>query len=256
MHPAVKIVSLVILSMFSTQGEWYTLLLTGVIILPFYIVQPYLWQSAFRMLFRLKWLFFSILLIYFFFSPTLPIEHPLAPDSGYLVQLQKLSAYMNQMLPGIFRITVLILIIFSVNLFLKTTTKEQILAALLWLFYPLKFLNINIERILLRAVLTLEYIEVLTLRLAEYKLIKSDNPNNIPLAGQTFKQKLIHTFIQKRLAFFHLVEHSGTIVHEILDEAEKTSGKIVTVVCLDPPLASQFMIPVILCLLFILTLSI
>lgn len=242
MHPAVKIVSLVILSIFSTQGEWITLLLTGVLILPFYIVYPYLWRSALFMLFRLKWLFFSILLIYLIFTPDISPE---SFDAN-----QRINSLIVQISPALFRIAVLILIIFAVNLFLKTTSKEQILAALLWLFYPLKVLQIDINRISLRAVLTLEYIEVLTQRLAEYKQNNTVEQGQLSRHRQGFRQKLKHI----KNTFFHLIDHSGIILREILDEAENTSGKIVTIDCLEGPQLFQYLIPVMLGLLFIFTL--
>jgi len=258
MHPAVKIVSLVILSMFSTQGGWFTLLLTGALLLPFYILRPLFLYTALRMLLRLKWFFFSILLIYLVLTPELPIEH----QSIYFNNLSALNTFLNQALPGLFRIMVLVLIIFAVNLFLRTTSKESILAALLWLFTPLKILTINIERISLRAMLTLDYIEKLTAHLDDYKQknsIKKDKDianreilNWSSLNG--FKQSFKQIISQKKDVFFHLIAHSGIILREILDEAKNTSGKIVTIDCLESPNTMQLMIPVSLGVLYILSL--
>lgn len=249
MHPAIKIVSLIILSICSTQGEWTTLLLTGVLILPFYIVYPDLWQPALRMLIRLKWLFFSILLIYLILTPDSLSEYNTEQFSLY----SHVDSLIVQLLPGLFRVSVLIIIVLAVNLFLKTTSKEQILAALLWLFFPLKKLHIDVDRISLRGVLTLEYIEILTSRLAQYK---QNNVKQEALSPDSvnFMQGLIEQFRHKKNTFFHLIEHSVKILLEILDEAEKTSGKIVSVDCLEAPVPIQFMIPVSLYLLFLLTL--
>ncbi|MCU7799762.1 MAG: hypothetical protein KZQ70_06370 [gamma proteobacterium symbiont of Lucinoma myriamae] len=210
MHPAIKIVSLIIVTIFITQGSWFTLLLTAILLLPFYILNLHLWTSAIKMLFRLKWFFLSILIIYYYYTP----------------ELQASSSLFNilneRFVPGFFRISVLVIILFSVNLFIKMTSKEEILSALLWLFSPLQFLHIDVERISLRAVLTLDYIEDLSGRLSEYK--------------------------QKKQSLFYLVELSGIILHEILDEAENTSGKSYTVNCLEAPDAKQFILPMVLCL--------
>ena len=146
MHPVIKIVSLVILSIFSTQGGWNNLFLSIIILSPFYFFRTEIFSSALQMLVRLKWLFFSILLIYYLLSPEI-----------------------SHLLSAVLRILVLITLIFSVNLYLKTSTIEQILESLLWIFSPLKYFQINIDRLALRAVLSLEYIEILSLRLEKYQ---------------------------------------------------------------------------------------
>ena len=230
MHPAIKIVNLVIVSIFLTQGGWSTLLLTGALLLPFYIVQIDLWRPAIKMIFRLKWFFISILLIYYIYAPDI------AQSTQTII-----NQISGQAAPGFFRISVLVFILFSVNLFIRTTSKEEILSALLWLFLPLKFVNINIERLSLRAILTLEYIEVLSRRLTEYKKIKSfQAPRNSNVAF----------YAKKKLAFLHLIKDSGIILREILEEAETTSGKSYTIDCLESPKLIQFVLPLVLCLLF------
>lgn len=230
MHPAIKIVNLVIVSIFLTQGGWSTLLLTGALLLPFYIVQSELWRPAIKMIFRLKWFFISILLIYYIYTP----------DVGQSTQtiINQISGHVA---PGFFRISVLVFILFSVNLFIRTTSKEEILSALLWLFLPLKLVNFNVERVSLRAILTLEYIEVLSLRLTEYKEIKSIEES---------RNSNAHFFAKKKWAFLHLIKHSGIILREILEEAETTSGKSYTIDCLESPKFIQFVFPLVLCLLF------
>ncbi len=234
MHPAIKIINLVIISIFLTQGGWQTLLLTGALLLPFYLVHHHLWHSAIKMLFRLKWFFISILLIYFFYTPTIH-----QTDSSLLV------LYGSKLLPGLFRILVLIFILFSVNLFIKMTSKEEILSALLWLFLPLKFLNIDIERLSLRAILTLEYIEVLSERLAKYKKNNSLNSNSC----KKLKNKVFfinNIFNRLRDTLLHLIKHSGIIFCEILEEAECTSGKLYTLEYLESPKISQYLFPLML----------
>lgn len=243
MHPAVRIISLVIVSIFLTQGGWFTLLITGAILLPFYIVHRDLWSSAIQMLFRLKWFFISILLIYYFYTPDVP-----QPTQTTISQLS------GPIIPGLFRIAVLIIILFSVNLLIKTTSKEEILSALLWLFSPLNYFSVKTERISLRAVLTFEYIEVLSQRLTKYKKQQSFEVYKAPDSSLYLKTQIIHFFLKKKWAFFHLIKHSGIILHETLEEAEKTSGKSYTIEYLESPKAIQFIFPLILCIIFFLSL--
>lgn len=241
LHPAIKLLSLIVASLFATQGSWFTLLSMGAFMIPFYIIHPDLWHSALKMLIKLKWFFLSIFLIYFYFSPNVSV----GPQFNFdLIQ---------QFLPGAFRITVLIIILFAVNLFTRTTSKEQILAALLWLFSPLQRF-IDIERISLRAVLTLEYIEILTKKMTEYKndsssaMPKPPYENNLT-AVQTLKYRLR----QKKLAFYHLVNQSGIILRDILDEAKQTSGKSYEIEYLPAPMLAQYFLPVLVFVLLLLT---
>jgi len=238
MHPAIKIVNLVIISIFLTQGGWSTLLLTGALLLPFYLVQLHLWYPAIKMLYRLKWFFISILFIYFYYTPTI-----------HYTESSLLAQYSYKLMPGVFRILVLIFILFSVNLFIKTTSKEEILSALLWLFLPLKLFNFDIERLSLRAVLTLEYIEVLSKRLSDYKT----NNSLTAISSKTSNNDLffVHNIFQRiKSTLLHLIKHSGIIFCNILEEAECTSGKLYTLDCLESPKLFQYFYPLLLFFLY------
>ncbi len=226
MHPAIKIISLIILSLFLTQGNWLTLLLTGAVVLPFYIIRPSLWISARTMIWRLKWLFLSILLIYIFFTPKISAS------------ISQLNPYLYLLLPGLFRILVLITLILAVNLFIKTTTKNEILTALLWILSPLKRIKIDIERFILRAVLTIEYLEKLNQKLTEMKAqIKPE------IQSGSWVDK-------KRRAFYHLVTGSTAALRELFAEVSSSTPKEYFIDENDPPGWFQWIIPLILFLLF------
>ncbi len=134
----------------------------------------------------------------------------------------------------------LIVIIFAVNLYLKTTSKEDILASLIWLFKPLNYLNITIDRFALRAVMTLEYIEQLNHKLTQYKQRKLQQKKLEENAGTSLRQKLRMT----KQVFLNLVSQSAIILQDVLNEAENTSGKQYTIDCLQAPSFIQFIIPV------------
>ena len=234
MHPVIKLVSLITAAVFLTQGNPVTLLITGALMLPFYFVIPSLWQSAVSMISRLKLFFLSIILVYLFLSPATWSE---LSDMHTLLQVSA---------PGLFRIAVLVVIIFAVNLYLKTTSKEAVLASLIWLFKPLNYLNISIDRFALRAVMTLEYIEQLNHRLTQYKKRKlQQKKQQNKLADKTatsLRQKLWMT----KQVLLNLVSQSAIILQDVLNEAENTSGKQYTIDCLQAPSFKQFLIPVLL----------
>jgi energy-coupling factor transport system permease protein len=218
MHPVIKILSLIILSVFSTQGGWSTLLLTGAVVLPFYFNKPALWNSAGSMIWRLKWLFLSILLIYVFFTPKVSAS------------LTQLNPYVYMLLPGIFRVLVLINLILAVNLLIKTTHKDELLTALLWIFYPLRLLHIDIDRFLLRAVLTIEYIEILNLKLTKMK----ERIKPVDQSGHWLKKK--------RSAFFHQLNGSITILQELFAEVSKPAEKEYLIDTIEQPGLRQWSI--------------
>ncbi len=245
MHPVIKIVSLIILTIFNTQGGWLTLLLSSIFLLPYYCLHSELFLSAITMLLRLKWFFLSLFFLYYFYTPSIS-----SVDIHSFYTL--LSSLSERSMTGLLRISVLIVIIFAVNIFIKTSTKEEILSALLWIFSPLNFLNINIDRMSLRAILTLEYIEELSLRLSLYKTqYKNKKPKHNYLASNNIFMNIIQ---QKKESFFHLMEHLGIILHDIINEADNTSGKSYTISCLSAPSIKQLLFPLLLCLSLYLTL--
>lgn len=231
MHPVIKIVSLIIVTVFITQGGWCSLLLAYCLVLPFYLINSSLWRTALIMIRRLKWFFLSILMVFYFFTPELP-------------PAQQSISYVNQgLLLGLFRICALMVIIFAVNLFIKTTEKEEILAALIWILAPLRILYINIDRFSLRAVLTLEYIEYLSDYLTDYKKKNLDYTDT-----QQYSLWSMDYLKQKKASFFQLIEHSAIILHKIIRDSEQTSGKSYTINYLATPRPAQFLLP--LALLF------
>ena len=226
-HPVIKILSLIILTMYSTLGGWSNVCLSIVIILPFYIVHPELFSAAVKMTLKLKWLFFSIFLVYYLLSPEI-----------------------SHLLIALLRISVLITIIFSVNLYLKTSTIEQILASLLWIFSPLKIFKINVERLSLRAVLTIEYIEILTQRIEKYKKKLSIGHNH------TDKNGLKSLYLQSKERFLQVTKHFSRVLQDILMEISPENIKMQAtkeyiIDCMDAPNGVQLLIPPILCLLYI-----
>ena len=236
MHPAIKIVSLVILTIFTTQGSWLTLLISSLFLLPYYLTHSHLWHGAIKMLLRLKWFFLSIFVIYYYYTP----QNISVDQHAYDSLLLTFSLMMENSMAGLLRIAILVIILFSVNLFIKTSTKEEILSALLWLSSPLTFIHINVERISLRAVLTLDYLETLSLRLSLYK------NNRIAIQYPVSHYSFINAIKQKRQSLLHLIEHSGIILHDILKEADNTSGKSYTIECLNAPSIAQTIFPLLL----------
>ncbi len=110
-------------------------------------------QSALRMLLRMKWLFLSIIILYSF----------LLPDNSSDIH------FIDRMLPVAYRILILFSIIFSVNLLIRSTTKNQIISAIYLLIKPLSRLGVHIESFLIRTYLTMDFVDKLNQKLKHQK---------------------------------------------------------------------------------------
>jgi hypothetical protein len=204
------------------------------------------------MIVRLKWFFLSILIIYYLYIPELPNTALMSIEYNFI---KDIMYFMVPMIPAFFRITVLLLILFSVNLLIQTTTKEEILAALLWLLMPLKVFSINIERLSLRAVLTLEYVEILADYLTNYKKnLKKSVMDEAFVSNTHLSYSWMDVYLRKKYILSRLVKDSGTILYEILAKAKRQSGKSYTIDCVVRPKLNQLIFPMVLFLLFFLSL--
>ena len=102
-----------------------------------------------RVIFRFKWFFIVMLLIFSFNTPG---EHvpfwPLSFSPSY----EGISAGFTQ----IVRVT---LMLATLNLILAFNTQQELISGFYFIFSPLKFLGLKIERFVARLWLTLHYVE-------------------------------------------------------------------------------------------------
>lgn len=106
------------------------------------------WQTAARMLRRLRWFFLSLAVLFFWFTPGDPL---IIADSAWTAWLPTRAG----LLEGVTRITALVVIVLAVNIIIATTPREQLLMGLLWLSAPLEKVGIQRARFALRVVLVL-----------------------------------------------------------------------------------------------------
>ncbi len=146
MHPVIRILLLMIATLFIVWGGWTEWFVAALMVATaFAFISETRFASAWQMLTKLRWLLLSILLIYLFFTPGVP----LLADYEWLPSWQGVWQ-------GGHRIAVLALLVMAVSLLLQTTSRERLTAALLWLFYPLSCLGFPHERLAVRIALTME----------------------------------------------------------------------------------------------------
>ncbi len=139
-HPLIELLNFFILSAFLSQGNWVILLLSWSYIFYQYGLSHF--SHAVEHILRLRWLFFSLVLLYLVFLPW-DLFLPLSFNSWLLLK------------PLIYRLLVLATMIVLVSCILETTPRKEIIAAIYLLLYPLKKWGVDPKCFLLHTYLTL-----------------------------------------------------------------------------------------------------
>lgn len=143
-HPVIRISGFLILAACLSLGGLSELLVAGVIVaIITTLVRPRIFPMVGPMLRRMRWLFLSLLVIYLWFTPGPPLLFPYGPS------LEGIQA-------GLLRISSLAVLVMAVGLLLCTTSRAQLIAAIQWLAWPMRWLGLEADRLAVRTVLTLE----------------------------------------------------------------------------------------------------
>jgi hypothetical protein len=116
------------------------------------------------MFYRIKWILISIVILYLLLIPSAALFEN---DNFNFVVL----------FPVFYRLAILCIIVFSVNLLLKTTTKEQIISAVAFLIYPLSKMGVDLDSFLVRTYLTMDFVAKLD---SELKVRKKNKKSLLP----------------------------------------------------------------------------
>ena len=149
-HPLVRVVCFLALSLFLSLGDWVHIFLTLLLLTPFWLATSWLpLRDALPLLRRMRWFFFSILLIYWWLTPGEPLWRG-AP--GRLPSVDGVTE-------GVHRVAVLVLLICALRLMLWQVPRDALVAAIYRLLWPLFLTGLSRERVAVRVVLILETVE-------------------------------------------------------------------------------------------------
>ncbi len=219
MHPVIKIVSFLVIALFLTRAQLYGIALTLVVLAFLYIRGIHFnLQSTWRMLRRMRWLFFSILVTYLWFTPGVPL----------VPFLEKYSPTAEGAAGGLLRIATLSLIVIQVGLLLHTTSREELVGAIRWLAAPLSIVGLDKNRLALRIVLILDSVDEIQILLRQQMAEFSANGKRI-----------------SRIA--HAV---GALFKAVATRAEAAPLYPITVAEQEWPPSVQWLYPIILVFLF------
>lgn len=150
MHPGIRVLCLILFgSILSLQG--LSALLPAIILIGLVYVFTSVQHlfSSLVMLKRLRFLFISLALIYFWFTPGAPLFETWGNWSPTVEGLWL----------GSLRILILVLIVLAVHLLLRTSSREELLSAILWVAAPLQWFGIKYQRLAVRLTLVMRIID-------------------------------------------------------------------------------------------------
>lgn len=146
LHPQIRVLVLLVFIAAAASAR-PAILLAGAVLLALVYARAgrHSFATLGRMILRLRWLFFAILLVYGWWTP----GELLVPSAGGF------SPAREGLHTGLLRVAALILIVCAVNLLVRTTPRGQLLAALYALTRPILTPALR-ERFAVRLLLTLE----------------------------------------------------------------------------------------------------
>src|SRR3569623_3263792 len=148
MHPVIRLVSFMMLSLALAVGGWLHLLLGALVAsVLFARAGAASWATIMPMMRRMRWRWLSLVGIYFWFTPGVAVVP--VPDAwvAWVPTAEGLAL-------GALRIAALALMVVTAGLLLHLTSREQLFAALHWLTAPLGLFGVSRERVAVRVAWT------------------------------------------------------------------------------------------------------
>ena len=181
-HPVIRVISFLVFAAYLSRPHTLQLITAAFLLSGLFIFTQAKIKHALSMLLRLRWLFLSIVIIYGWFTP----GETFLFDSTWFPTIEGLQQ-------GVVRVSALILIVMAVSALIAVNNKQQLLTAICWLSYPLKWFGISRERLAIRMALTFNAV-------AEFKTLFSSTHSTAEKATwkvrlKTISQKLTDVYL-------------------------------------------------------------
>ena len=216
-HPVLRIVCFIILSLFLALGDVVQLSVATIIVAMLYVttLQEESLAGLWPMLRRMRWFFLSIFIIYAWFTPGTPLLPSI--DVSWLPTI-------SGVLEGGHRLMALVLIIAAVHWLLFVTKRDQLVSALYWLVAPVQLFGFSRQRFAVRLALTLN-------RVVEVQDLVS---NKVQQAGVTKGDVKAYAAA------------TATIAEEVIRRAEQSPCEQIEIDVADRPTGWQWALPILL----------
>ncbi len=152
-HPVVRIISLLIFSLFLALGNLTQLAIAAFLLFIFYVIAGLAClANALPMLRRMRWFFLSIVVVYAWLTPGRALFGENALMHWWMPSIEGV-------LLGGHRLLALMMMVLAVQWLLWVTTRTQLVSALYWLSTPLMMIGFSRERFVVRIALVLATLE-------------------------------------------------------------------------------------------------
>lgn len=176
LHPLIRIICLLCFIILLVQATPARLVIAASLLTVVYLLRPHiLLKSAWRNLWRLRWLFLSILVLYLWLTPGQDLQYKLVF--------------------ALHRITSLVLVVMAVTVLLALTTQQQLLDGLYRLLQPLRVVGLPGHIIVLRIMLTLRVVE----QLQAYSYSGASGNNGSTIARLTQRIQSLIAYIEQQI---------------------------------------------------------
>ena len=232
MHPIIRVVTFFVFSLSMAFGHALHLVLAAVLLVLGYILeQKSQFTSNWLMLKRMRWLFLSIFIVYFWFTPGEPL----------ISAIQNYSPSVEGIRMGFYRVCSLIFIVLAVTLLVRTIEKNELVSSILWLLKPLHFIGFPHERLAVRMALTLDYvIEVQDVYTSKSDSNQTKSEEGDVIHGSETNQSQLSQRLNK------LSESSTQLFEKILQRAKLTESHEIIVKLEYRPPVLQWCYPAVL----------
>lgn len=211
MHPLIRIVSFLVFAALVATGHVAQLAFAAFLVAAAYSVTANAQlKAAWPLLRRMRWLFLSLLVVYFWFTPGQPLLPAIASQPT-----------LEGVLEGLQRISALALLALAASLLMQSMTREVLITALYRLLLPLRWLGVQPERVAVRITLTLEAVTEVQQLLAGQ--LREHNASRNPVA--------------------RISAVSAGLFQTVIDRAEHTPCTTLNIATGARPPAAQWLIP-------------
>jgi len=163
MHPVIRISLFLIFCFYIVQAKPGQLLLAGFILFSASIFQQKKYIILmWNMIWRLKWFYISIFLLFSLLTP-----------NTFTETTENLPNYISWLNPGIYysviKVIALMLIVVAVIVFIVSIPRDKLIATLIYLSKPLSLFGFSSERFAVRIYLIIEFVEDLPMLIKRKK---------------------------------------------------------------------------------------
>lgn len=221
-HPYIKMSSFLVFALSLSFGGVHQLLSGFVLLICGYLMvsQPDV-AGLGKMLARLRWLWLSLIIFYFWFTP----------GKAIFEEFSNWSPSVEGVYQGMIRVGILVAMTMAAHLMFQSCSREQLIASIRWMATPLGLLGIHRDRLAVRMLLVFEAVP---------KIQAFYGNTNEPIKGNATRGNIIRRI--------------GTVVasifEQVIDRAESTPLHTVSFEHPGSPRLWQWLFPLLLCLVF------